>query len=108
MYLTMLGFGIVFWASGRKIRAIPWYMWVVLGLGPIGLDGTSQLPSVMSNLPAWLPYRESTPFLRTLTGGLFGLMTAWYLYPMIEETMRETRRMMTRKMAVAAKLTEKV
>ena len=54
-----------------------------------------------ANLPAWVPMRESTPFLRTLTGGLFGWMTAWYLFPMIEETMRETRRILQRKFAIA-------
>lgn len=107
MYLAMLGFGIVFWLSGRRIRSIPWYVWVVVGLGPIGVDGLSQLPSVIANLPAWLPIRESTPFLRTLTGGLFGLMTAWYLYPMIEDTMGETRRLVARKIATAAQLIEK-
>ena len=107
MYLTMLGFGIVFWLSGRRIRSIPWYLWVVIGLGPIGVDGLSQLPSVIANLPEWLPIRESTPFLRTLTGGLFGLMTAWYLYPMIEETMGETRRLVARKIATAAQLADK-
>lgn len=107
MYLTMLGFGIVFWLSGKRIRSIPWYLWVVVGLGPIGVDGLSQLPSVIANLPDWLPIRESTPFLRTLTGTLFGLMTAWYLYPMIEETMGETRRLVARKIATAAQLAEK-
>lgn len=107
MYLTMLGFGIVFWLSGKRIRSIPWYLWVVVGLGPIGVDGLSQLPSVIANMPDWLPIRESTPFLRTLTGGLFGLMTAWYLYPMIEETMGETRRLVARKIATAAQLADK-
>lgn len=107
MYLTMLAFGIVFWLTGKRIRSIPWYLWVVVGLGPIGLDGLSQLPSVIANLPGWLPIRESTPFLRTLTGGLFGLMTGWYLYPMIEETMGETRRLVARKIATAAQLADK-
>jgi hypothetical protein len=64
----------------------------------------SQLPSVVANLPNWLLIRESSPFLRTLTGGMFGWMTAWYLFPMIEETMRETRRIMQRKFAVAEQI----
>ena len=100
IYGFMFIFGIIYALSGRKIRAIPWYMWVVIGLVPIGIDGVSQLPSVAQGLPAWLPIRESTPFLRTLTGGLFGWMTAWYLYPMLESTMRETRQILTRKQAV--------
>lgn len=101
IYGMMFFFTVVYAATGRRLRSIPWYFWVVIGMAPMGIDGVSQLPSVGSNLPAWVPLRESTPFLRTLTGGLFGWMTAWYLFPMIEETMRETRRIMQRKFAVA-------
>lgn len=100
IYLFMVFFGIVFGIFGRKFRTIPWYMWVVFGLGPIGLDGFSQLASFMPFLAGWLPIRESTPLLRTLTGGLFGWMTAWYLFPMLEDTARETRQIMQRKLAV--------
>jgi uncharacterized membrane protein len=104
MYAAMLIFGLVFAATGKRIRSIPWYLWVLIGLGPIGLDGFSQLPSVIPGLPSWLPMRESTPFLRTLTGGLFGVMTTWYLYPMIEDTMKETRNLITHKLAIAVQL----
>jgi uncharacterized membrane protein len=102
MYASMWLFGIVFWLGKRRIRALPWYLWVVVGLVPIGLDGFSQLPSVIAGMPAWLPIRESNPFLRTVTGSLFGIMTAWYLFPLIEDSMRETHRMMTRKQAIAS------
>ena len=44
-----------------------------------------------------LPYRESTPYLRVLTGGLFGFLTAWFGYPVVEETMAATREIMTAK-----------
>jgi uncharacterized membrane protein len=90
MYGAMLIFGIGFALSGRRIRSVPWYLWVLIGLVPIGIDGFSQLPSVIPGLPSWLPIRESTPLLRTITGTLFGVMTTWYLYPMIEETMKVT------------------
>jgi len=103
IYAGILLFGIVFAVSGRKIRALPWYFWIMLGIIPIGLDGGSQLPGLVKEfLPSWLPIieRESTPLLRTLTGGLFGITTAWYLYPMIEETMQDTRRVLMRKKAV--------
>jgi uncharacterized membrane protein len=102
IYIAMLGFGLVYWITGKRIRSLPWYLWVAVGLIPIGIDGFSQLPSFIAGLPAWLPIRESTPFLRTVTGGLFGIMTAWYLFPLIEESMRETRRMMTRKQAISS------
>ena len=100
MYGGILLFGIVYALSGRKIRQIPWYVWVIFGLIPIGIDGVSQLPSLIPGLPAWLPMRESTPFLRTFTGGLFGSLTAWYLYPMIEETMKDSRAFLTSKKEV--------
>jgi uncharacterized membrane protein len=102
IYLSMLGFGLVFWLTKYRIRSLPWYLWVVVGLIPIGIDGFSQLPSVIAGLPSWLPIRESNPFLRTVTGGLFGIMTAWYLFPLIYESMRETYRMMTRKQAISS------
>lgn len=100
IYASLLLFGLIFWISGRRIKAVPFYIWLIVGLVPIGLDGFSQLPSLAYGMPAWVPLRESTPFLRTLTGGLFGWMTAWYLFPMIEKSSRETRQVLKRKFAV--------
>jgi uncharacterized membrane protein len=92
IYGGILIFGLLFSLFGRKWPALPWYLWIFLALGPIGLDGFSQLVSQPPfNL---IPFRESTPFLRVLTGGLFGTMTAWFGYPIVEETMGETRRLM--------------
>ncbi len=101
IYLGILAFGLIFTLTGRKIKSIPWYLWLLIGVFPIGIDGSSQLPALL-NMPIlnWLPARESTPFLRVLTGGLFGVMTAWYIYPIIEETMRESRSIVARKIAV--------
>jgi uncharacterized membrane protein len=102
IYAAMLVFGLVYGLTGRRLRPLHWMAWIVLGMGPIGLDGFSQLFSQF-NL-AWLvsvlPYRESTPFLRVFTGGLFGWMTAWYAYPYIEESMRETRQFFLKKAAI--------
>ncbi len=99
IYGSIFLFGLVFMLTGRKIKPVPWYLWVFLGIAPIGLDGVSQIPSLSDlNLPVWI-MRESTPLLRTITGGLFGLMTAWYLYPMIEESMRDTRIILSKKIA---------
>lgn len=90
IYGSILLFGVLFTLSGRRLPGLPWYIWVALGMVPIGLDGVSQL---ISQLPFdVMPYRESTPFLRTLTGGLFGFTTAWFGYPMVEETMADSRR----------------
>jgi len=101
IYGAILLFGIIYAVTGRRIKPIHWIFWILIGLMPIGLDGFSQLFSQMewSWLSSILPYRESTPFLRVLTGGLFGLATAWFAYPYIEESMSETRHFFIKKFA---------
>jgi uncharacterized membrane protein len=98
-------FGLLFALTRRRIPALPWFLWMVLGMGPIGLDGFSQLFSQFNWpwLAAVLPYRESTPLLRVLTGGLFGFCTAWFAFPYIEESMNETRKFFVKKFAVVRK-----
>jgi uncharacterized membrane protein len=102
IYASILLFGLLFGLTGRRIPQLHWLVWIVVGLGPVGLDGFSQLFSQFdwNFLAAWIPYRESTPFLRVLTGGLFGFMTAWFAYPSIEESMSETRHFFLKKFAV--------
>jgi hypothetical protein len=65
------------------------------------LDGFSQLLSQFNWtwFAAVIPYRESTPLLRSLTGAFFGLATAWFAYPNIEESMSETRQYFIKKFA---------
>ncbi|GIV66367.1 MAG: DUF2085 domain-containing protein [Chloroflexota bacterium] len=104
IYASLLGFGLVFSLSGRKIKSLPWYLWIIFGLLPIGLDGFSQLPSLLSFLAELPVLRESTPLLRTITGVLFGSTTGWYLFPMIEESMRETRALLTQKQTVVSQI----
>jgi hypothetical protein len=52
----------------------------------------SQLISQM-NIPAlsWFAMRESTPFLRVVTGVMFGWFTAWFGLPSIEEIINEKK-----------------
>jgi uncharacterized membrane protein len=103
IYGAILVFGLLFGATGRRLKSLPWYWWAILGVLPILVDGASQLPSLITGLNlAWLPFRESTPALRTLTGFLFGFTTAWYGFPYIEESVRDTRRLLVQKDAVAA------
>lgn len=96
IYTGILLFGLIFSISGRKIPGLPIAVWFLLGLVPIGLDGVSQL---VSQLP-WdiIPIRESTPLLRTITGGLFGFSTAWFGYPIVEDSMADTRKLLTVKL----------
>lgn len=95
IYGGILLFGLLFSLFGLRIKSIPWGVWLALAIVPIGLDGFSQL---LSQPPLSIfPYRESTPFLRALTGFLFGFLTAWFGYPMVEESMADTRQFMTAK-----------
>jgi uncharacterized membrane protein len=99
IYGSILLFGLVFSVTKRKIPPLPLIAWVVLGLVPIGLDGLSQ---IVSQLP-WeiIAVRESTPLLRSLTGSLFGFSTAWFSFPVIEEAMSETRKVLSVKRRAA-------
>ncbi len=99
---AMFLFGIVYAISGRRIKKLHWLLWILLGIGPVGLDGFSQLLSQLPGdfIQSILPYRESTPFLRSLTGFLFGWMTAWFTIPLMEETMEESRRALAKKFAI--------
>ena len=101
IYSGMFLFGLLFAATRRKIKPLHWILWVLIGMVPIGLDGFSQLFSQMewSWLAAILPYRESTPFLRTLTGAIFGIATAWFAYPYMEESFSQTRQFFIKKFA---------
>ena len=102
IYGMILIFGLIFSISGRKIKPLPWYLWVLIGLGPIGLDGFSQLLSQTGwGIFAWIPLRESTPFFRVITGASFGLSTAWFGYPYLEESVLVNRREMALKHAIA-------
>ena len=106
IYGAIVLFGLVYAATGRRIKPLHWVLWILIGMAPIGLDGFSQLFSQM-NWP-WLasivPYRESTPFLRVLTGGLFGLTTAWFAYPYMEDSFGETRQFFIKKFAAINKI----
>jgi uncharacterized membrane protein len=107
IYGAILLFGIIFSLSGKKIKPLPWYLWIILGLGPIGLDGFSQLLSQTGlGIFNWLPLRESTPLLRVLTGAFFGFATAWFGFPYLEESVHENRREMQLKHAIVAQISE--
>ncbi len=115
IYGAIFIFGVLFAVTGRKWKSLPLWAWFLFGIFPIGSDGVSQLLSQWVAMPqlefldpifGWIPYRESTPFLRTFTGFLFGFTTAWFGYPLIEEAMADTRRIMKTKMALLENQTE--
>jgi uncharacterized membrane protein len=98
IYGVMVVGGLIFGLPGvrRRVKPMKWWAWILIGIVPIGLDGFWQL---FTNYPysttfhflTLLPYHESSPFWRSLTGGLFGLANIWLAYPYFEESMREAR-----------------
>jgi uncharacterized membrane protein len=95
IFIGGVGFGFV----RRRLRPVPIALYILLGLGPIALDGVSQLLGYPPfNL--WPP-RETTPLFRVVTGALFGLMNVWLAFPHLEASMRETRREIEAKFARA-------
>jgi uncharacterized membrane protein len=87
IYASMLLGGIAFHFLRRKLKPLHWALWILLGVVPMGLDGGTQLLSYLPFLS--FPFRESTPLLRVLTGALFGITSAWFAYPYVQESMDE-------------------
>ncbi|MEP7292353.1 MAG: DUF2085 domain-containing protein [Chloroflexota bacterium] len=84
----------------RRLRPVPIWLYILLGIMPIGIDGFSQLLSYPPfNL--WAP-RETEPSFRLVTGALFGLMNAWLAFPYLELSFRDTRDQIKNKLARAA------
>lgn len=73
----------------RRLRPVPLWLYVLLGVLPIGMDGGSQLLGYPP-FEFW-EVRETLPEFRVLTGWVFGLMTAWLGVPYIDQSMQETR-----------------
>lgn len=76
IYTSILAAGIVLALirERQRVRPVRWYIWL-LGMVPMALDGGTQLVGL----------RESNLALRLLTGAIFGVTTAWFLLPQIEE-----------------------
>jgi uncharacterized membrane protein len=89
--------GVLFSLVRSRIKPLPVWIWILVGIVPIALDGGTQLLSSI-NLFSF-PVRESTPFLRTFTGALFGVMNVWLAYPHVERSMIETRALVAAKLA---------
>lgn len=89
--------GITFSIFRRKIHPIPWYLWLVVGVLPIALDGGTQFLNLALPALDLFLIRESTPLSRTITGAIFGILTGWYLFPLIEESMVDTEQILDRK-----------
>lgn len=85
IYSSLLIFGLFYLFSGQRIKKISLLVWVIFGIIPFAMDGLTQL---LKYLPfeeiIWIQ-RESTPLIRSITGGMFGFFTGWYIFPAIKE-----------------------
>lgn len=91
MYGSFAIFGLIYGVNRKRINSLSLWIWLIAGVIPIALDGTSQFSGLGLNILKWLPPRESTPLLRTLTGILFGFLSGWYVLPMLEQSVISTR-----------------
>jgi uncharacterized membrane protein len=80
IYSSLLSGGILLALvrASRRVAGLNWKYWL-LAMVPMALDGGTQLFGL----------RESNLGLRLLTGAIFGLTTAWFLFPQIEDASRE-------------------
>lgn len=89
MYVSMI-VGLLFFAAMRRhLRPLDPFLYVLF-LVPMAIDGVWQLFTSPLTILAFLPTHESTPELRILTGGLFGIATVWLIFPRVETAMRDT------------------
>lgn len=110
IYLAVFVTGLLYAVFRRRIdiRPMPFWLFLLIGLLPIALDGFSQLFSqffVGLNLEALsrlIPLRESSPLVRTVTGVLFGFSLVWLVYPRLDEQMGVIAEDQARKLAEAA------
>ena len=95
IYLALWTGGLLYWAFRRRVRPVPIWLWLILGIGPIGIDGFSQLLSYPP-FELW-PVRETLPLFRVLTGATFGFMNAWLGFPYLDMSFKETQWELERK-----------
>ena len=79
IYTSMFVGSLIFVLGKKRMTGIPWWVWLLLIL-PMALDGGTQLFGL----------RESTWYLRILTGTLFGFGSIWFVLPMMHKTLLET------------------
>ena len=107
IYLSMFIGGLIYGVVRRRgpVRPLPFWLFLIIGLGPIALDGFSQLFSQMfvglglESLANLIPLRESSPLLRSLTGAIMGLSIVWLIYPRLDDQFTMTANDIGRRLA---------
>lgn len=99
IYSAIFFGGLIFTRIRKRLRPIPIWLYVLLGIAPIAIDGLSQLLGYPPfNL--WEP-RETLPAFRVVTGALFGLANVWLGFPYLEMSMQDSRDQILAKLARA-------
>jgi uncharacterized membrane protein len=80
IYVTLFVATLLFALGQHRIKPLPWQGYVAFIL-PMAIDGITQL----------LGLRSSNWQLRTITGALFGLGSAWLALPYLEEAFQDIR-----------------
>jgi uncharacterized membrane protein len=81
IYASVVVAGLVFGLVRRRVRRLPFVLFLLLLL-PIAIDGGTQLVGL----------RESNWLLRTITGAIFGVACVWIAYPYIDDAMQDVIR----------------
>ena len=115
MYASTLFFGLLWWASRRGRKPLPWWG-LVLSLLPMFVDGTTHFLSDLAGFGQgfrytnlWLANLTQHAFsqtfysghalgsfnswMRLISGVLFGLGVVWFGFPYVNEWFRETARL---------------
>ena len=79
IYTAMFLGSLAFVLTKKRLPGIPWWVWVLMIL-PMALDGTTQMFGL----------RESTWYLRMITGTLFGLGNIWFALPLMQKSLLDT------------------
>lgn len=88
IYGAVLLAGLVFGLMRDRVKPLSFKVFILFVI-PIAIDGGTQL---LGGIVPFLPARESTWLLRTITGALFGIGGVWLAYPYIEQGACEVRR----------------
>jgi len=78
IYASMFLVSLAFVLSKKRLPGIPWWVWVLMML-PMAIDGTTQMFGL----------RESTWYLRVITGTLFGVGNIWFALPLMHKAIFE-------------------
>lgn len=112
MYTSILFFGWIWWALRKRIKPLPWLVFLLL-LVPMGVDGITHAISDIAGIGqgfrdsnAWLAALTNNTFpatfyagdalgsfnswMRIITGTLFGLGLVWYGIPFVDESFEST------------------